>query len=62
MERCKAECLEEHEVALKMMTKVGYKTEGLMRSSVYKNGKHNNQWLLSVVKQDYIEIKERYNL
>jgi ribosomal-protein-alanine N-acetyltransferase len=62
MVRCKAECLEEHEAALKMMLKVGYKQEGLMRNTIFKNGYHNNQWLLSVISSEYSEIKERFNL
>ncbi|SIT93821.1 Protein N-acetyltransferase, RimJ/RimL family [Pontibacter indicus] len=62
MERCKAECLEHHEVALKMMLKVGYKQEGLMRNTVYKNGIHNNQWLLSVIREEYLELKQRFSL
>jgi len=62
MERCKAECLETHEVALKMMQKAGYKTEGLMRSNIYKNGIHNNQWLLSIIRPEYEEIKMKYTL
>jgi RimJ/RimL family protein N-acetyltransferase len=62
MERCRAECLEQHEVALKMMLKVGYKQEGLMRRTVYKNGNYNNQWLLSVIREDYVEIKQKFEL
>lgn len=62
MERCKAECLEEHETALKMMLATGYKQEGLMRKKVFKNGAHNNQWLLSVIREDYAEIKKEFNL
>jgi RimJ/RimL family protein N-acetyltransferase len=54
--------LEEHEAALKMMLKVGYKQEGLMRNTIFKNGYHNNQWLLSVISSEYSEIKERFNL
>jgi [ribosomal protein S5]-alanine N-acetyltransferase len=57
MERCKAECLENHAAALKMMLKVGFVQEGLMRSSVFKNGIHNNQWLLSILKDEYFQIK-----
>jgi len=62
MQRCKGECLEQHEAVLKMLHKVGYKSEGLMRSSVYKNGIYNNQWLLSVIKDDYADIKNKFNI
>jgi len=62
MERCRAECLEQHEVALRLMLKVGYKQEGLMRKTIFKNGTHNNQWLLSVIREDYIVIKQNFGL
>ncbi|MXV16694.1 GNAT family N-acetyltransferase [Hufsiella ginkgonis] len=62
MVRCKAECLENHQAALNMMLKVGYRQEGLMRKTVYKNGAHNNQWLLSVISSEYEEIRSKFSL
>ncbi len=62
MVRCKGECLENHEAVLKMLLKVGFKQEGLIRSSIFKNGVQHNQWLLSVIAVDYAEIKNKYNL
>ncbi|KAA6338329.1 hypothetical protein EZS27_013656 [termite gut metagenome] len=62
MVRCSAACQEEHTVILKIFEKVGYKREGLMRKSLFKNGKHINQWLLSAVDEDYENIKKKYNL
>lgn len=61
MVRCKGECLEHHPIQ-NMLTKIGFKKEGLMRNTIYKNGQYNNQWLLSVIAEEYIEIKNRYNL
>ncbi len=58
MERCKGECQEQHENVLKMLLKVGFKQEGLMRNTLYKNGIYNNQWLVSVIKEDYDSNKE----
>lgn len=62
MVRCTAQGLEEHEVAIKLMEKAGFKKEGLMRKHVYKNGKHHNVWLFSITDDDYKEIKEKYEL
>ena len=62
MVRCKGECLEEHESVLKLLLKIGFKKEGLMRSTIFKNGAHNNQWLLSVIKSDYEGIKRDFNI
>lgn len=62
MERCKGICLEEHEVIKKMLLKVGFQIEGVMRKSVFKNGKHNNQILFSVIREDYLKIMEKFSL
>jgi len=62
MERCKALCLEHHDASLRMLEKAGFKKEGLIRCSAYKQGKHVNQWLLSVIREDYLEIKNIYDL
>ncbi len=62
MERCTGECLENHEAVLRMLLKVGFKKEGLMRNRLYKNGKYNSQWLLSVIREEYFEIKQNYGL
>ncbi|RDC55819.1 N-acetyltransferase [Pedobacter chinensis] len=62
MVRLAAECQENHSIALNMMLNVGYQKEGLMRKRLFKNGKSNNQWLLSVTDEDYVEIKKRNGL
>lgn len=62
MVRCIGVCQEEHIAALNLMLKAGYKKEGLMRKSLYKNGHHINQWLLSVTDSDYEDIKDRFKL
>jgi len=62
MVRCIAHGLEEHEVAIKLMEKAGFKKEGLMRNFVYKNGEHKNTWLMSILKEEYNMIKQKYEL
>jgi len=62
MERCIGHCLEEHEVAIRMVEKVGFKKEGLMRNFVFKSGGHKNTWLVSILKDEYIQIKQKYEL
>ena len=62
MVRCTGECQESHEIAMKLMLKAGYKTEGLRRKYLYKNGTHINSWLLSVTDDDYIKIKQKYDI
>jgi RimJ/RimL family protein N-acetyltransferase len=58
MERCKGEALENNIGALRMLEKLGFKKEGLQRHSVYKNGQYNSQWILSMLKNEYISLKE----
>ncbi|MGB5990062.1 MAG: GNAT family protein [Marinifilaceae bacterium] len=62
MERCIGKCLKSHDVAKKLMEKVGYKVEGLQRHIIYKNGEFNDQYLLSILKEEYNEVKEKFKL
>ncbi|MDR3610684.1 MAG: GNAT family protein [Ignavibacteriaceae bacterium] len=62
MERCAAEGLEEHTVGLKLMEKAGFKKEGLMRKHIYKNGEYKNNWLLSILKEEYEVLKKKYEI
>lgn len=62
MVRISAECQEEHIPALDMMLKMGYVQEALRRKTLFKNGIHNSQWLLSVIDEDYTAIKEKFQL
>ena len=36
-----------------MHEKCGYKIEGMMRQSVYKNGHYHNQVIMSLLREDY---------
>ena len=62
MVRCFTIAQEGHIAILKIMQKVGYKQEGLMRKSLYKNGRHINQWLLSITDDDYPAVKQQFGL
>lgn len=50
--RVQALVLESNVASLKMHQKVGFKIEGTLRNSVFKNGKYQNQILLSILKED----------
>lgn len=62
MERCTGQCIEEHTVAKKLMEKVGFKVEALQRHSIFKNGKYHNQFVLSILKEEYPLIKQKFNI
>jgi len=62
MERCTGQCLEEHIVAKKLMEKVGFKVEALQRHSVFKDGLFHNQFVLSILKEEYSIIKTTFKL
>lgn len=51
--RVQANVLESNLQSLKMHQKCGYKIEGLMRESVYKSGKYQNQYILSILKDEF---------
>lgn len=62
MERCTGQCIEDHSIAKKLMEKVGYKVEALQRHSLFKNGKYHNQYVLSILRDEYFEIKKKFDL
>lgn len=51
--RITAVIIENNVASLKMHEKIGYKVEGLMRESVYKNGEYKHQYILSLLKHEY---------
>ncbi|MCC9043491.1 GNAT family N-acetyltransferase [Myroides sp. M-43] len=62
MVRCTAQAQEGHQPAIRMLDKLGFFKEGLMRKNVFKNGNSLNTWLLSIIEEEYKLIKSTYNL
>lgn len=60
LQRIWAEVIENNKGSLKMHEKCGYKVEGLLRKSVFKNGQFLNQYILSVLKEDFEEAYRTY--
>ncbi len=60
IERVFAYVLEDNNASLKMHEKCGYQIEGLMRRSVFKSGKYHNQYLLSVLKEEFYAAYDLY--
>ena len=48
--RFEARILESNNASLRMHQKCGYEIEGLLRKSVYKNGKFQNQYIVALLK------------
>ena len=53
--------LENNRGSQKVYLKCGYKKEGVFRSSIYKNGKYQNQVILSVLREDF-DVLDHDNL
>jgi len=62
MVKCKGEIQEHHHAALRLLEKIGYVKEGLIRAYSYKNGVHNNTWYMGMIKSEYELVKEKYKL
>jgi len=60
LERIVAYVLEDNISSLKMHEKCGYKVEGVLRRSVYKNGKFHNQVVLSILRDEFEEVYKAY--
>lgn len=61
IERVWATVLEDNVGSLRMHEKCGYKQEGVLRRSVFKNGKFKNQVLMSVLREEFQGCFERYS-
>lgn len=55
--RIHANVLESNEQSLKMLKKCGFKIEGLLRDAVFKAGKYQNQYVLSLLRGECEEMK-----
>lgn len=62
LERIWAAVLESNKASLRMLEKCGYQKEGLLRHSVYKNGKFHNQYILSILRCDFDELLKSRNI
>jgi len=52
--------LENNIASRRMFEKCGYKTEGLLRQSIYKNGKFQNQVIMSILQEEFYQmLKDR---
>ena len=60
MHRIWAVVLEHNIASLKMHERLGFVKEGILRDSVYKNGKFYNQIYLGLLKEDFIKAYEAY--
>lgn len=61
MERISAYILENNVASIKQHEKCGFKKEGLLRKSVYKNGMFYNQVLMSLLKDEFYEAYSKFS-
>lgn len=54
--RVMAIVLENNKASLNLHKKIGYQIEGLMRNSIYKNGQWQNQYILSLLKNEFEKL------
>lgn len=62
--RYEGRCLVEHTASRIVMEATGYKLEGIIRKSVYKDGRYHDQCIYSLLREDYYQWKElgKYSL
>ncbi|MCC3670629.1 GNAT family N-acetyltransferase [Terrisporobacter mayombei] len=53
MHRVYLQVFEYNERAIASYRKIGFETEGMMRESLYKNGKYHNKILMSIIKNKF---------
>ena len=47
--------LDDNVIALKLYEKMGFKKEGVLRETLYKNGKYHDQLIMSILKKEFKE-------
>lgn len=62
LNRVWARVLEDNPGALKMLEKCGYKREGILRKSSFKNGRFVNECILGVLNEEFVKILAEYDL
>lgn len=55
LNRFEGRCLVEHTTSCIIMEATGYKREGTLRHAIYKNGKYCDQYIYSLLREDYYE-------
>jgi RimJ/RimL family protein N-acetyltransferase len=61
LERVTVYILESNIGSQKAVEKCGYVKEGLLRNSLFKDGKFHNQYIMSVLRADWEKIAKDYN-
>jgi len=59
LNRIYGKTIEEHTMLINMLERYGGQREGLMRQSVFKDGKYLNEIMISLLKEDYEKHKRR---
>jgi len=62
LERIWAKVIEDNTAALRMLEKTGYKKEGVLRKSIFREGKFVNEIFLGIIKEDFEEVCKQYEL
>lgn len=60
LNRVWARVLEDNGRALKMLEKCGYRQEGILRQSSFRDGRLVNERLLAVLREDFLTVLEEY--
>jgi RimJ/RimL family protein N-acetyltransferase len=60
LNRVWARVLSDNGAALKMLEKTGYKREGVMRQSTFRDGQFMDEVMLAVLRKDFLPMMENY--
>ena len=58
LHRIELECLAANTASIGLYEKCGFKKEGVKRRSVFKKGEYVDMYMYSILKEEYMEIKE----
>ena len=60
LHRISCQILESNTASRRLYLKCGYKEEGLLRDAVFKDGRYQNLVIMSILRQEFLEIRKLY--
>lgn len=62
LNKCYGYCLEEHAATIKLLKKLHFTQEGILRENVFKNNSYKNMLLFSLLRHEYEAVRSQLSM